>query len=233
MRKLYFNTLAFVLFLSFSLSAQTIRAERDTYFTGVVESIYDGDTIRVLFPDRPKSVSIRFKGVDTPEIEFHGESQGEAADQAREALESWIGVGSEVQILVQAGDPLNHSRLLGFVIYQGEDINLKLLKEGWAFPYLLVPFAEDFQESYTKASKEAFDLRKGLFSQDNQEKLEALELMEPYLFRLERQGKTGHYFTGDYRTKKLFGPKETRSVPFYNRIFFHSLEAATKSGYSL
>ena len=233
MKKISFNFFALFFFVSFSLSAETIRAERDTYFTGVVESVYDGDTIRVLFPDRPKSVSIRFKGVDTPEIEFHGESQGEAADQARDALESWIGIGTEVQILVQAGDPLNHSRLLGFVIYQGEDINLKLLKEGWAFPYLLVPFADDFQESYTRASREAFVSKKGLFSQDNQDKLEALELMEPYLFRLERQGKIGHYYIGNFRTKKLFGPTETRSVPFYDRIFFHSLEVATKSGYSL
>lgn len=233
MKKIYFSFLAFFFLLSLSLSAQTIRAERDTYFTGIVESIYDGDTIRVLFPDRPKSVSIRFKGVDTPELEFHGESQGEAADQAREALESWIGIGSEVQILVQAGDPLNHSRLLGFVIFQGEDINLKLLGEGWAFPYLLVPFIEAYQMSYTTASREAFVGKKGIFSQTNQEKLEEMELMEPYLFRLERQGKTGHYYTGNYRTKKLYGPLETRSVPFYDRIFFHSLEAGVRNGYSL
>ena len=107
-------------------------------YKALVNSIYDGDTIRVdldlgfgvIFSDQP----IRLLGINTPELKGEQRLQGLAS---RNFVIERIPVGSHVTIQTIKDRKEKFGRYLG-VVYYGEDqknLNEELIKNGMAIPY--------------------------------------------------------------------------------------------------
>lgn len=214
--------LSYFLFVSTSFAYVVMNAK--------VHSIYDGDTIRVELEGEEKLKSVRFKGIDTPEIDHNGHSQGEAALAARDFLRSLVPIGEQVQLKILKNE-VKARRLYAQVIYRGLDVNKELLKNGLAVTYILAPFDEQVLSEYVAALAYAVDHQLGLYDSDFRSKQDQQNLVEPYIFRLQAVGKTGHYLIGDISSKKLYESQDIQQIAVYNRIFFHNLEMAQRSGY--
>lgn len=189
---------------------------------GKVISIHDGDTLKIQADEFPRPKSVRFLGVDTPEVSFHGDSQGEIALQARDFLRSLIPIGATVEVEL-GKNSRTHSRLLGKVFYNGEDMGLRLISEGLAAPYFIYPFEKRTMTDYQAAARSAFENKLGfIFS----------EIEMPYEFRMRIQNFTGTNYVGDSETKLLYLPTEVSLVPYTNRVFFKYSDDAQRLGYS-
>lgn len=207
--------LYFLLFLSSLSVAKTI--------TGTVVSIHDGDTLRINSSEIERVKSVRFLGIDTPEVDFQGVSQGDVAFMARDYLRSLVPIGA--QVVVDVGNTsLNRSRLLGKVIYKGKDIGKEMVVSGYAAPYFIYPFEKRMLFEYLEAAKLAQSEKSGVMS---------FEAEMPYEFRMRVKGFDGTNYVGDFFSKKLFLPTEVNLVPYTNRVFFKYVEDAERLGYSL
>lgn len=206
-------------FLSWSAFADVI--------TGKVVSIHDGDTLTFIPEGQKKKAILRLLGVDTPEVDFNGLSQGQMAREALAFLQSILPLNSIIQIeLPKNGGVDVNGRYLGRVIYQGEDLNLALLKAGWGAMYFIYPYDKNLLNEYSLATFEASENGLGIFSS-----LYKNELL-PYLFRQKTKGVEGTNIVGNFETKKLFDNSEITSVPHYQRVFFSSNEVALSRGFS-
>jgi len=127
-----------------------------------VASVYDGDTIRIEASE--ETVPVRLLGINTPELDgsfTEGECFGE---EARNALRSKI-LNRRIQL---ENDPSQdnkdrYNRLLRYVYLDGENINLWLVKEGYAFEYTYDKphkYQAEFREAEAKAANES----KGLWN---------------------------------------------------------------------
>ena len=128
---------------------------------GKVVKVADGDTVTVL--DAAKTQHrIRLNRIDAPEKK---QAFGEAS---RKHLAGFI-AGKDVRIEWEKKD--QYGRILG-IIYNGEtDINLQMVKDGFAWHYKHF----DKTPSYAEAEKTAREKKLGLWSDPNP--------VEPYLFR--------------------------------------------------
>lgn len=170
-----------------------------------------------------KKNKVRLLGVDTPEIDFNGFSQGEAAQRARDYLRSLIPLNAEVIIKPQEKSMDSNGRTLGQIFYQGQDINSLMLKAGWGALYFIYPFEKKLVADYIKASGEAYQNNRGLFSSSYQ------QVALPYIFRQEMKGVPGNNLVGDFSTKRL--NQDISAIPAYRRVFFSSENIALTQGY--
>lgn len=107
-------------------------------YKATVNSIYDGDTIRVdidlgfgiIFRDQ----SLRLLGIDTPEVRGEERSQGLIS---KAFVEQRIPVGSVIKIATQKDRKEKFGRYLATVYYGEElkNLNEELLQNGMAKPY--------------------------------------------------------------------------------------------------
>jgi len=112
--------------MKFSLKGMTYQA--------IVVSVYDGDTITVVFKFANKFYkwNCRINGIDTPEIKTKNIDEKAYAIKARDALRSKI-LGNIIQIT--CGDFDKYGRLLVDVIYCDENINKYMIDAGFAKIY--------------------------------------------------------------------------------------------------
>lgn len=107
-------------------------------YKATVNSIYDGDTIRVdidlgfgiIFRDQP----LRLLGIDTPELRGEERPQGLIS---RSFVEERIPVGSVIKIATQKDRKEKFGRYLATVYYgeESKNLNEELLQSGMAKPY--------------------------------------------------------------------------------------------------
>lgn len=106
----------------------------------VVETV-DGDTIKVKMGD--KTETVRFIGMDTPEthdprkaVQCFGQ---QAADKTKELL-----LNKQVRLEADPNDSDRdkYKRLLRYVYVGDELINAKLIRDGYAFAYVVFPFTK-------------------------------------------------------------------------------------------
>lgn len=107
-------------------------------YKAAVNSIYDGDTIRVdidlgfgvIFKDQP----LRLLGIDTPELRGEEKAQGLIS---RSFVEERIPVGSVIKIATQKDRKEKFGRYLATVYYgeESKNLNEELLQTGMAKPY--------------------------------------------------------------------------------------------------
>ncbi len=146
--------ISFILPLSCFAEVRTVE--------GVVTYVSDGDTLWVRTIDG-KELKIRLYGIDAPEIR-HREKPGQPfGRQAAMGLRSKVR-GRHVSIEVRDVD--RYGRLVGVVRFNGRDINLEMVKEGWAWAYrtyLERPYASE----YIEAEKKARAGKRGLWKQVN------------------------------------------------------------------
>lgn len=194
--------------------------------TGKVLSIHDGDTITFLPSDSPKKAKLRLMGVDTPEVDFNGNSQGESAELARDYLKSLLPLNANISIELSDKNMDSNNRYLGQIIYNGIDLNLEMLKAGWGAIYFIYPYDKKLFVKYSEASSLADNNKLGIFS----DKFSHNPL--PYIFRQESKGIPGTNLVGDFKTKKLFSGEDVESVPHYHRVFFSNENTAIVQGFS-
>ncbi len=191
---------------------------------GIVTHIHDGDTLTISFGADHKPKPVRFLGVDTPEVDFNGFTQGDIAFAARDYLRSLIPLGAEIEIEVDGEWMLERRRIIATIFYQGEDINLKMVRSGHAAAYFIAPMNEEMIEAYSQAAKEAYESKQGFYS--------VSEIM-PYEFRMQVQNREGTNYVADLETKILYLPTETSLVPPYRRYFIKNPERALSLGFRL
>ena len=105
--------------------------------TGVVERVIDGDTIVV------GNKSVRLLGINTPE---KGE---EYYSEAKEFLEEMV-LGKEVELKKGKEDLDKYNRQLRYVFLDKDNINLRLIENGFANPYFLSG-ADKYSEEFYRA----------------------------------------------------------------------------------
>lgn len=131
-----------------------IGAQADS-LQGRVVSVADGDTVTVL-DDRQVQHKIRLSGIDAPE---KSQPYGQ---RAKERLSDWV-FGQRVEVDFRKTD--RYGRLVGKIVFQGQDINLAQVQAGLAWHY------KDYQREqppddrvgYAQAEDLARMQRKGLW----------------------------------------------------------------------
>ena len=115
-------------------------AEKPTYGSAVVDSIisvYDGDTFRCDIQGYPgiigANISIRIRGIDTPEIRGSSACEKKDAYMIRDYVEEKLRSAKTI-ILKDVGRP-KYFRLLANVIIDGVDIGQELIRLGYASNY--------------------------------------------------------------------------------------------------
>ena len=143
----------------FALNAHELRGG------GGVISISDGDTIKIL--DSGKiSHKIRLNKIDAPE---KGQAYGEGA---KKHLSSLI-AGKDVRVIWEKED--RYGRILGEVFLGETNINLQMVKDGYAWHYKYY----DSTPAYAEAEKEARAAKRGLWRDPNP--------IQPYEFRKKKR----------------------------------------------
>lgn len=118
--------------------------------SGTVVRIADGDTLTLLDAHNTQH-KIRLHGIDTPE---RGQPYGNAA---REALEALV-AGQRIEVAIQDTD--RYGRTVGTVYRNGQNVNLALVRDGWAWWY--ERYARN-DSSLAQAQREAQAGRRGLW----------------------------------------------------------------------
>jgi micrococcal nuclease len=190
---------------------------------GTVINVHDGDTLTIQSgSDRYK---VRFLGVDTPEVDYFGNTQGEVADVARDFVAGLVPPGSNVTVVYDDNGHDKHNRILGRVIYNNVEINREILKEGWGYMYFIYPFDKGLLANYSADSKFAVDNQRGLFS------ARYANVLAPYDFRMKSRNLTGTNYVGDIETKTLYFPEDAGKIPVWRRAFFSDKNIALNNGY--
>ena len=105
-------------------------------YKAIVRKIYDADTVTLDidlgFYTWIHSQSCRLLGINAPEVTGIEKPQGIIS---RDALRSWIPLGSEVTIKTYKDDSDKYGRWLVEIFYEGVNINQRLLNEGFAQEY--------------------------------------------------------------------------------------------------
>jgi micrococcal nuclease len=118
--------------------------------TGNIVGVHDGDSCTLL-TDAKEQYKIRLDGIDAPEL---GQSQGR---QAKVTLSGLV-MGREVTVRVKGKD--RYERTLGVVTVDGKNVNLEMVRLGYAWHYL--KYSKDLDLAV--AEKDARDAKRGLWA---------------------------------------------------------------------
>jgi micrococcal nuclease len=121
--------------------------------TGKVIKIVDGDTFDLLTKEK-NTLRIRMNGIDCPE------RRQDFYQSAKNALAGYI-FNKEVTLFITGRD--RNKRAIATVYYNGENVNLSMIKNGYAWHYK--KYSTD--TTYAKAEQEARLARKGLWRMNN------------------------------------------------------------------
>jgi len=151
---------------NFLLTSLSFAREPIRTVTGTVTKVSDGDTIHVTTPEQTK-LTVRLYGMDAPEtpkinqrtghINKPGQPYGEASWKA---LEAKI-MGKQVRLDIMDID--RYKRMVGAIWIDNRNINLEMVKEGYAEAYLEY-LKEPYRAQFIRAEKEARSARKGIWS---------------------------------------------------------------------
>lgn len=130
--------------------------------SAIVRRAIDGDTIELT-----DGRLVRYIGIDTPEVRRR---QGDTwvldpepfAEAAREANASWV-QGKRVKLEYDAQPRDRHGRLLAYVYADGDMVNAKLMREGYAEP-LTIPPNVKYAEEFRRLAAEARRTKRGVWS---------------------------------------------------------------------
>lgn len=193
-------------------------------FNLTVDYAPDGDTIRA-FDQDGNAVKVRMLGVDTPEKEFKGQSQGEHALAATNFLRNLLPTGTVIRVVTGEQETEKWDRILGIVYLGDLNVNTEILRQGYGMPYFIYPFENEMIQEHRLACEEAELNGRGVFSRTN-----PLQY-EPYVFRMKASGHAGNNLVGNMVTKEFFAPAQYRRIPICSRVFFYQDRNAETYGY--
>lgn len=219
--------------------------------TGELVRIVDGDTAHVV-DDKGVRHKIRFLGMDTPELHFNGHAQvpwGQTASDrlheivnATEATVNKRGTVTKSSVDKTTGKPIMvdvelagqdvHSRDLGYIIYQGKNVNIQLTEEGLAYPYLYCTTGDCDQTwerralvtEFLTACKKARKAKAGFWGATKPAQV-------PSEFRRQKDKGKRYQFIGDFESKRLYQPDDFDKVDQCDHIRFQSESDAVALGY--
>lgn len=129
-----------------------------------VVSVVDGDTVRVRFPGRSATESVRLIGIDTPETHGPGGLRECFGAEASAHTSALLGEGEVVRLErdVEARD--RYGRLLAYVHRRrdGLFVNLALARDGFAAP-LSIPPNIAHAAAFASAAADARSAGRGLW----------------------------------------------------------------------
>jgi micrococcal nuclease len=118
--------------------------------TGQIVGVHDGDSCTLL-TEAKEQYKIRLDGIDAPEL---GQPQGR---QGKATLSDLV---MSRQVTVQDKGKDRYGRTLGVVMVNGQNVNLEMVRLGYAWHYL--KYSKD--NALAKAEKEARAGKRGLWA---------------------------------------------------------------------
>lgn len=196
-------------------------------YQAVVKDVVDGDTIHTTQNVRGTN-KIRFLSIDAPESYFQGKNQNPWGENAKKRLKELLPPGTPITIETDREEKDGYGRLLAHVKKGNEDINLRMVREGYAVTYFIWPNMGDFT-AYQSALTEARNAHRQIWDEKN-------GLPElPFEFRLRNDSRRAgepDKFVGDFQTKKYVAPADYASVDVSRRVFFFKEKEAIAAGYT-
>jgi hypothetical protein len=176
--------------------------------------------------------------IDTAETHFASPSgpvdQGYWGQMGTETLKSMIAVGDSLELESQGLD--RYGRTLGRLFKDGLDVNLEMVRSGWAALYsicgtgrtdcLKAGLPDGEFEKYRAACREAVQAGRGLF--DPQNPVPQL----PFHFRALHSPTGLHRPVADLEKKILVSPTDFEQVDVCDRIFYADPQDAIRDGFS-
>lgn len=123
--------------------------------SGIVDRVIDGDTVEL-----SGGIRIRYLGIDTPESTGGSDDcyGTESADRNRELVE---GMRVDLEYDLECTDRFD--RLLAWVSVDGDEINRRLVAEGYACTLFIPPNGADREGEYRALETQAQQLGTGLW----------------------------------------------------------------------
>jgi len=153
--------LGFLFILALPASEQS--ASKRNLHSGKVESVTDGDTVTIRPLDDDKPYRCRLYGIDAPETGKPDRPGQQYGGEAKEALEKLV---SEKTVKILLTGDKTHNREVCIIYLSGADINLEMIKLGYAWAYRKFLKSEHSRD-YLKAETAAKRKKLGLWRQDN------------------------------------------------------------------
>lgn len=126
----------------------------------LVTEIVDGDTIRIT--SNGKTYTVRYIGIDTPEIKHQGNSTDQPYGQEATALNAWLVSGKEVYLKKDVTETDKYGRLLRYVFLpNGTLVNSVIVRMGYAHILSIPPnvaFQSEFLQAQQAAREEGLNL---------------------------------------------------------------------------
>jgi micrococcal nuclease len=141
--------------------------------TGKVTKVSDGDTIHVTTPEQTQ-LTVRLYGIDAPEtpkinqrtgrINKPGQPMGE---EAWGALRAKI-LGRTVRLDIMDID--RYKRMVGIIWTDNRNINLEMVKEGFAETYIEYLRGEPYRQQFIRAQEKAQVSKRGIWALSHYER---------------------------------------------------------------
>lgn len=135
------------------------RLETDEYR---VLEVLDGDTIIL---DDGRETSVRYIGIDAPEIQHKGSAGDPLAQKASRFNEELLEDGI-VRLEYDEEKYDNYGRLLAYVYSGGEFVNLELVENGLAKKFIFMP-NDRYEQEIEDAQRDAKNKRAGMWGDLN------------------------------------------------------------------
>lgn len=131
---------------------------------GTVTRVADGDTLTIQ-DDNGTKLKIRLYGIDAPESEKvskTGKVMKPGQPGGKEAHQVLVGkvMGKRVEVAIMGSG--NYKRLAGIVYWEGLDINLEMVRSGWAWGYRQY-LKSPYRSEYLSVEESARQSRLGLW----------------------------------------------------------------------
>lgn len=162
-RKKWFSTTVIIAFFLFILNTQNFQ--KDNVAENVIEQgsevakvsrVIDGDTIELSDGRR-----VRYIGMDTPEINYNGESSGCFSEEARETNKNLV-EGKEIKMEKDISETDKYDRILRYVYIGDVFVNEYLVEQGLAQALYIEPDTK-FYDQFKKLETEARENKRGMW----------------------------------------------------------------------
>ncbi|MCB9093105.1 MAG: thermonuclease family protein [Halobacteriovoraceae bacterium] len=181
-RKIYQYLMLLGLFAFIAVSFYfTVKPE---FVQGTVQRVIDGDTLVVV--DGKHERRVRLLYIDAPEMDqvaFQNSREGKKLVQLGEMSKNYLSQlveGKEVVLKIKNRD--HYGRDLAVVYLNNENINLKLVRDGFAVVYWYAQFTGEFtKEMFMEATDNAFMKKLGIWAVDS--------FYDPYKWRQKKRKK--------------------------------------------
>ena len=151
---------------TFLLTSLSFAREPIRTVTGTVTKVSDGDTIHVTTPEKTK-LTVRLYGMDAPETPKINQRTGHINKPGQPyGEESWKALEAKImgkQVRLDIIDIDRYKRMVGVIWIGNRNINLEMVKEGYAEAYLEY-LKEPYRAQFIRAEKEARSARRGIWS---------------------------------------------------------------------